>query len=65
MNPHLLEFFDAMDVRDYDKMLEALARLSQKAGQKEVDDICMVLDIRPQGIRRQSRSPGSASMCGC
>ena len=40
---------DAMDVRDYDKMLEALARLSQKAGQKEVDDICMVLDIRPQG----------------
>ena len=49
MNPHLLEFFDAMDVRDYDKMLEALARLSQKAGQKEVDDICMVLDIRPQG----------------
>ena len=36
-------------VRDYDKMLEALARLSQKAGQKEVDDICMVLDIRPQG----------------
>lgn len=49
MNPHLLEFFDAMDVRDYDKMLEALARLSRKAGQKEVDDICMVLDIRPQG----------------
>ena len=49
MNPHLLEFFDAMDVRDYDKMLEALARLSQKAGQKEVDDICMVLDIRPPG----------------
>ena len=38
-----------MDVRDYDKMLEALARLSRKAGQKEVDDICMVLDIRPQG----------------
>lgn len=49
MNPDLLEFFDAMDVRNYDKMLEALARLSQKAGQKEVDDICMVLDIRPQG----------------
>ena len=23
MNPHLLEFFDAMDVRDYDKMLDA------------------------------------------
>lgn len=48
-----------MDVRDYDKMLEALARLSQKAGQKEVDDICMVLDIRPRGFggRADLRDP--------
>ena len=58
MNPHLLEFFDAMDVRDYDKMLEALARLSQKAGQKEVDDICMVLDIRPQHVRMLKKFDG-------
>lgn len=49
MNPYLLAFFDAMDVKHYDKMLEALAKLSEKATQKEVDDICMVLDIRPSG----------------
>ncbi|MFR8778749.1 MAG: hypothetical protein ACLVF9_08850 [Enterocloster sp.] len=35
-------------MRDYDKMLEALARLSQRRGRRS-DDICMVLDIRPQG----------------
>ena len=32
MNPHLLEFFDAMDVRDYDKMLEALAEAFPEGG---------------------------------
>lgn len=49
MNPYLLEFFDSMDVKNYDKMLEALAKLSGQATRKEVDDICMVLDIQPAG----------------
>lgn len=49
MSQYLLDFFDAMDVKHYDKMLEALAKLSEKATQKEVDDICMVLDIQPSG----------------
>lgn len=49
MNQNLLDFFDAMDVKNYDKMLEALAKLSGRATQKEVDDICMVLDIQPSG----------------
>jgi len=49
MSPHLLAFFDAMDVKNYDKMLEALAGLSKSATRKEIDDICMVLDIRPSG----------------
>lgn len=49
MNPHLLEFFDAMDEKYYDKMLEALAKLSGQATQKEVDDICMVLDMKTLG----------------
>lgn len=49
MSPYLLEFFDSMDVKNYDKMLEALAKLSEKATGKEVDDICMVLDIQAMG----------------
>ena len=49
MSPYLLEFFDAMDEKLYDKMLEALAKLAGHATQKEVDDICMVLDIHPMG----------------
>lgn len=49
MNPHLLNFFDAMDERNYDKMLEALAKLSVQASQKEIDDICMVFDIQTVG----------------
>lgn len=49
MSPYLLEFFDAMDEKLYDKMLEALAKLAGHASQKEVDDICMVLDIHPMG----------------
>ena len=48
-NPYLLDFFEAMDDKKYDKMLEALAKLSEKATQKEIDDICMVLDITPVG----------------
>ena len=48
-DPHLLDFFEAMDDKKYDKMLEALAKLSEKATQKEIDDICMVLDITPVG----------------
>ena len=46
MSPYLLEFFDAMDEKHYDKMLEALAKLSGHATQKEIDDICMVLDMQ-------------------
>ena len=46
MNPYLLAFFDAMDDKHYDKMLEALAKLSGQATQKEIDDICMVLDMQ-------------------
>lgn len=49
VNQNLLDFFDAMDVKNYDKMLEALAKLSGRATRKEVEDICMVLDIRPLG----------------
>lgn len=49
MNPYLLEFFDAMDEKRYDKMLEALAKLSGQATQKEIDDICMVLDMQTVG----------------
>lgn len=46
VNPYLLEFFDAMDEKNYDKMLEALAKLAPKATQKEIGDICMVLDMQ-------------------
>lgn len=49
MNPHLLDFFEAMDVKDYDKMLEALTKLAAKATAKEVEDVCMVLDLSPSG----------------
>ncbi len=49
MSPYLLEFFDAMDEKHYDKMLEALAKLSGQATQKEIDDICMVLDMQTVG----------------
>lgn len=50
MNPYLLEFFDAMDEKRYDKMLEALAKMSGLATQKEIDDICMVLDMQTVGV---------------
>lgn len=50
MSPYLLEFFDAMDEKQYDKMLEALARLSSHATQKEIDDICLVLDMQTVGV---------------
>ncbi len=50
MSPYLLEFFDAMDEKRYDKMLEALAKLSGHATQKEIDDICMVLDMHTVGV---------------
>ena len=49
MSPYLLAFFDAMDEKHYDKMLEALAKLSGHATQKEIDDICMVLDMQTMG----------------
>ena len=49
MSPYLLAFFDAMDEKHYDKMLEALAKLSGHATQKEIDDICMVLDMQTVG----------------
>lgn len=49
MSPYLLEFFDAMDGKNYDKMLEAVAKLSGHATRKEADDICMVLDLHPTG----------------
>lgn len=45
----LLDFFDAMDEKKYDRMLEALQRLSSKATRKEVDNICTVLDIQVSG----------------
>ena len=43
----LLAFFDAMDEKNYDQMMECLTKLSSHATQKELDDICMVLDVRP------------------
>ena len=49
MSPYLLEFFDAMDEKYYDKMLEALAKLAGHATQKEIDDICLVLDMHTLG----------------
>ena len=49
MSPYLLAFFDAMDEKHYDKMLESLAKLSGHATQKEIDDICMVLDMQTVG----------------
>ena len=49
LNPHLLDFFEAMDDKHYDRMLEALAKLSRNATAKEIDDISMVLDLRPMG----------------
>lgn len=45
MNPYLLEFFDAMDEKHYDRMLEALAKLAPKATPKEIGDLFMVLDM--------------------
>lgn len=50
MSPYLLEFFDAMDEKHYDKMLEMLAKLTSHATQKEIDDICMVLDMQTVGV---------------
>lgn len=47
VNEDLLAFFDAMDEKNYDQMLECLTKLSSHATQKELDDICMVLDVRP------------------
>ncbi len=47
VNQNLLDFFDAMDEKNYDLMLECLTKLSAHATQKELDDICMVLDIHP------------------
>lgn len=49
LNPHLMEFFEAMDDKRYDQMLEALAKLSRDVTPKEIDDISMVLDLRPVG----------------
>lgn len=46
----LMEFFDAMDEKKYDKMLEALAKLAGCATQKEIDDLCVVLDIQTMGV---------------
>ena len=43
----LLDFFDAMDEKNYDRMLECLTKLSAHATRKELDDICLVLDINP------------------
>lgn len=45
----LLDFFDAMDEKKYDKMLKTLEEFSSKATRKEVDDICTVLDIQVSG----------------
>ena len=50
MSPYLLEFLDAMDEKHYNKMLEALAKLSGHATQKEIDDICLVLDMQTVGV---------------
>lgn len=47
MNADLLAFLDAMDEKDYDRMFVALARLSESAGQKEIDDLFLVLDMTP------------------
>ena len=47
VNRELLDFFDAMDEKNYDRMLECLTKLQPHATQKEMDDICMVLDIHP------------------
>ncbi len=47
VNQDLLDFFDAMDEKNYDRMLECLTKLQPHATQKEMDDICMVLDIHP------------------
>lgn len=46
----LMEFFDAMDEKNHDKMLEALARMAGHATQKEIDDICVVLDMKTVGV---------------
>lgn len=50
MSSHLLAFFDAMDEKQYDYMLEALAKLAGHATQKEIDDICLVLDMQTIGV---------------
>ena len=47
VNPFLLEFLDAKDETDYDRMLNALAQLARNATQKEFDDIYTVLDMAP------------------
>lgn len=55
MNPYLMDFFEAMDGKDYDKMLEALSKLAAKATKKEVEDVCMVLDLSPSGADVQEQ----------
>lgn len=46
MNPHLLAFFDAMDIKNYDKMLECLSKMGRNATEKEIGDLCLVLDVQ-------------------
>ena len=48
VNPFLLDFFDAMDEKDYDRMLEYLAKMAGKITPKELDDIYMVFDLSPE-----------------
>ena len=46
LNPDLLAFFEAMDEKDYDAMSAALDKLSKKITDKEIEDICMVMDLK-------------------
>lgn len=45
LNPVLMDFFDAMDKRNYDAMLECLAKLKSTATEKEIGHLCMAWDM--------------------
>ena len=48
VNPFLWDFFDAMDEKDYNRMLEYLAKMAGQITPKGLDEIYMVFGLSPE-----------------